>query len=701
MASGMDKSLMALMGIEDDEPKDQGLLQTHNLQTDQDSEQEDASQEVSEGQRRLIDNLSSTSPSDHGTISGTNRSSEYMTLQARPGHLGKDRVSFLSDNEADTEMEDYRSKKNWPARSERSTIHGAVPRASTSALFASNSSQVQEVEETSLFPANFDPPEESQHSFFEADSYSKLSQKKTTVPKPAPLPSSRSIFSSEFNPFSHSSPDKIRVKKKPITESTKEGSSLFSPTLSPRKAQQSKPVFIPKSISPMKTRIDSPTSNASPQSSDITNFRYDLSSPVTSFALNMKNSSMFSDSDSDISSLEGSIHANDSCTTDIILKASIPADADIEMLVPKRTSNTHAKYSLTSKDLGDLEGPLEGPINGWNLDKEMSQKHQPKDRIKPPSKKELLQTRKDMDRLMRSASLPVQPRMGKAMDLRSLLQKSQAMLDERNAAYETPFLKSDISPDTDPAHSISSKPCPGIRTISLNDSSEDEFETEASSEFSQARLAATKAFLLSPRRKRLSDEASAQILPLSSTVGKLSISNYSNGLQPPAASADRGPLTLSSPPKATKSAIYTDVAKHNIEMRRRQAKTNMKLRKKLLEEAQKSGIWMTPEERAAELMALEEGQQDADDEGSADNTSKANRATSPTGEDIDDKEMELGSADEDYVLSGVSEDEDKGRSVDETKRTKRTKRIVGRKMTTRIGSRIVVMMRWWLMLNAQ
>ncbi|KAI1303526.1 hypothetical protein EDD11_005327 [Mortierella claussenii] len=686
MASGMDKGLMALMGIEDDEPRDEGLAPVQHAQ---DSDQElAASQETSQGASSFMSDKGSTPLSDPEEDEGdkaTRRPSTYKPYSAR---------------------------------------QASKSRTSASSAFASSTPSSQEGEEEPLFPSNFISAEDSISGksydgfrsrssssassppppFFPSDSnpFGGASARKVRALKPAssstsPPSAPPQLFSPGLNPFTRSSPDKIRLKKKTALRADgMTGGGMFSPTLSPRKLKKKTSSAGSSSNSKPSTVITSAFSDStSPilQTSSSTRRGGSgggLSSPISSFSLNMKKTNTFSDSDSDISPLEdnSSLSKSSSIPSKIVLDApSLPAyDLDTEMLTPNKSSfSAGNKGSSVFSHVSDIEENAEENGHGdSDLEELMLQDAQAKNRLKAPSKKELLETQKEMDRLMRTSALPLQPRMSKALDLQSLLKKSQSMLDEKSAARDSPYLKTDESSTAtnlhstvQPKSSMSAKS--GSRTISLDDSSDDEDEGDSGSfniYAQQEKLKAAKAFLISPRRKRVTDDGtSSQMSPLSNTVGKMSLSGDGGGdtgslAAPPPLFPSINRHLLTSPSKSAKPGAFADVASLNADIRRRQAKASMEMRKKLAIEAQKAGAWMTPEQHAAHIMVLEEAQQkkektskghngddeDADDEEDGDYHPHQGNGIKTGGAD-DIEEMEIDSADEEAYLSGESEGE--------------------------------------------
>ncbi|KAF9360626.1 hypothetical protein BGX26_008464 [Mortierella sp. AD094] len=686
MSSGMDKGLMALMGIEDDISKDEGLA----------------------------------------PVNTAGNMSPLQSSQDMPSFFDDEESAFLSDQDADIEMKNYSkslSPKNTPSSRRTTDFTGAAvspqahtpaatstPRASTSSLFASPVSSSQE---ESLFPPNFTPPDEvpsrdirvllkpvtSSPPFFSSDSspFGRPSPGKVRISRSSSSSSpSPSLFSPEFNPFARPPSDKIRVKKKPSSQG-EDGSSMFSPTLSPRKTKKkpssgssSNPrshvntTALSNATSTHKTNKTGKSSRASPSPTSATGARATggLSSPISSFSLSRRATTMFSDSDSDISPIEDNISPSKSVPRGIVLSASISSDMDTEMLsLNKSSSFTNSRNSLSQ---GQGEHEERGQLHNaeWDEDEVMLGDTQAKQSVK--TQKEMLKVHMEANHLMRTTSLPIKARVSKKYDLSELMKQSQTKLDEKKNATRVPYLYTgNIQPSMPERqkHSLNSPPPKTkIKTIALSDDSEDEPDT-GSVKFSQSRLDAAKAFLIAPKQRRPGPaklgiqpvdmlpqgESSIPMSPLSNNVSKMSISGSYGGLTSShQTSNDLRQISMTSPSKSQRPGAGINLLKEDI--RRKQAKSNMELRKKLAMEAKKSGKWMAPEEYAAEQMLLEE---DADDEGDEDYDPErtGGKNSQDNDGDIEGEEgdgdyeeneelpIERSSADEAEALSGESEGE--------------------------------------------
>ncbi|KAF9198655.1 hypothetical protein BGZ49_000460, partial [Haplosporangium sp. Z 27] len=663
MASGMDKGLMALMGIEDDLSKDEGLAgNSNNLQSSQDL----------------------------------------------PSFFDDEEASFLSDHDdVDIEMKIYSkslsTKDNTPSSSfKRTTTQESIstptsiPRATTSSLLAS---PVYSSQEEPLFPSNFTPlddptssrdtrlhhriPTTSPPSFFsDSNPFGRPSPGKIRISRSNSSSSpSPSLFSPELNPFARPPSDKARLKKK---QSSNGNDSFFSPTLSPRKPKKKLSSSGSSSNPRSLINTSTPTTNISSAQKHNRNARPSsptpkadggLSSPISSFSLNRQVAAMFSDSDSDISPIEDKIAESSSGSRRIALNASISSDMDTEMLSPNKSFSFSDPKNPFNQDQG--QGVK------WDED-ELMQDLQPKQTLKPPSQKKIIEAHKDMNHLIRTSKISMEARVGKKYDLEGLLRQSQSQLNEKKNAARVPYLYSGnvMSPAPDRQnHRLGSPPPKAkIKTVALTDDSEDEFDNGATKS-SQSKLEASKAFLIDPRQKRQGRtinlgiqpmdmlpnvENSAPMSPLFKTVSKMSISGSGDSASFHGTFKNTQQISITSPSKSQRVGS-TGINLLKEEIRRKQAKSNMELRKKLATEAKKSGKWMAPEEYAAEQMLLEG---DADDEDDEDYKSKeTNDKGDDDGEmdegeeeDPDYEEVEEG-ADEALALSGESDGEG-GNKVD-------------------------------------
>lgn len=222
------------------------------------------------------------------------------------------------------------------------------------------------------------------------------------------------------------------------------------------------------------------------------------------------------------------------------------------------------------------------------------------------------------------------------------------------------------------------------RTIALDDSSEDETEQDAEhrEEAAQWKRSATKALLLSSIPKsergmiskelkagagpvsidrRLELERALQMSPLSNKIQSMTLTKTSTTLSPSSSTTTytmvSPPLkpdfsyspniTLTSPQKNQRAGIVTNIRQFNLQMERQLAKTHLMRRKKLEDEAKRSGTWKSPEEHAAEQLRIEvkrsqglDPDEEADDEEDGD--------YNPDGKNADegDEGVDLGSDNE-------------------------------------------------------
>ncbi|KAF8939569.1 hypothetical protein EDD21DRAFT_374129 [Dissophora ornata] len=641
MAQGMDRDLMALMGIEEDIQTDQGL------------------EPFLESSPHLPDEPSHD-------ITGLAR-----TSNASPS----DSPEYIYSSPPQTSETNTRANDTTPPRT--SASHGAplssyarpTPRANTSSLFASNHRA-----------------------------------------------SSPPLFSPEFNPFGVP-PGKIRVIKsaKKKNASGRDASSMFSPTLSPRKVKKPKksstsnpfsatspeanstsnvnasrrspftlsgdvsttsPSLLP--TSPPSSLTSASSSSASAATARGRGIAAGLSSPVSSFMLKKK-SNVFLDSDSDISSIEETSFSKNS-SRPIALRASLPSSLDTGVLSPIKSSAKNANDSFP-EGFSDLE-----KSDGEDFDKEMREWMQT--RPSKSSQKELDHIHSETAKLIRTASFPKIQRVVKR-DLTSLLKLHQAKLNGKRAAEalantKFPFA---LSPST-------SKP----KAVALNDDSDDELEPEAyeSHEYRQWKLSVLRAMLVTPiskemqreierelkqpskltSEKRLEIEKTLQIRPLSNKIQNMSLHGDQGHPIPSTATFPQMPTdaatqrSVTSPSKIQRSsATWT---RFREESRRKVVKLNLDRHKSKVEEAKKSGIWRSPEEFAEEQMKSEEkrGRGLDPDEDEEDETGVEGDAEDGDEEDEDyDPDMDNGpdrhSVDRGAVLSGESEGEEERGMVSE------------------------------------
>ncbi|KAF9922942.1 hypothetical protein FBU30_006919 [Linnemannia zychae] len=646
MASGMDKGLMALMGLEDDTPVDDGIA-AQPLERSESQEGSDFFDPLSDSDNDI-------------SISSTHKPSP---VQPKTTYLQNRQP--LSDS----------NKRSSPSMSPP-----PAPRASTSSLFSS-----------SLFPRSPSPP----------------TSKAAT-----------SLFSPGFGPSktrTTKSPKKNRGSAGDF--------SMFSPTLSPRKPKRAssstpsstllpKATIAPTPISTAKSTLFSGTS-LFPQKNDVrtTSLSPDLTptsvsrrgpaSPLSSFDLK-KQSLGFSDSDSDISPWEEGGKSFNSLpeSQKVSLKASYTLDAALGMDLDDSSDDELPTIESATKVI-----PMARDIVSQNLDRNKGDDHNVSidrdmdeimasnseaNKIMKKSKAAIQMEQKQLqvekERLLRSSTYKVDQRF-KKQTLTSLLESAQSRLKAQPATSQA------ISPIQNAPAAVAKKKI--SRTIALDDSSEDETEQDAErrEEEAQWKRSATKALLLSSVSKkerneisqelkaatgsvsmdrRLELERTLQMSPLSNKIQKMTLekpsespsnsaSSTSTIMSPPPKPifSQASSLGLTSPQKNQKFSTVTNIRDFNLQMERQLAKTHLMRRKKLEEEAKKSGIWKSPEDHAAEQLRIEEKRSqglDPDEEADDDEDGDYNPQNQTA--DGNESEEERGSADE--LGSEDSENDDHG-----------------------------------------
>jgi hypothetical protein len=228
------------------------------------------------------------------------------------------------------------------------------------------------------------------------------------------------------------------------------------------------------------------------------------------------------------------------------------------------------------------------------------------------------------------------------------------------------------------------------RTIALDDSSEDETgqDAERREEEAQWKRSASKALLLSSIPKsergmisqelkagagpvsldrRLELERALQMSPLSSKIQSMTLnkspttpspSSSSTTIKmvspPPKPDFSCNPnIGLTSPQKSQRAGTVTNIRQFNLQMERQLAKTHLMRRKKLEDEAKRSGTWKSPEEHAAEQLRVEEKRsqgldpdEEADDEEDGDYNPEG-KAADGSDREVDGSDNELGSGESD------------------------------------------------------
>ncbi|KAF9998778.1 hypothetical protein BGZ65_005764, partial [Modicella reniformis] len=465
----MDKGLMDLMGLEDDdEPKD--LLRAP-APTDQE------------------DPLSSSSPSNSQDIS---------ILRSKDSSSSSNTSNTSSQQSAD---------KDTVATTSSSSQQQTLPRARTTSPFASRDDRSSAVAPP-LFSPDFNP-------------FGVPSGKIRVLKAAAKKNNNNNNNNNNINNNNNNNNNNNKA------QADRGASSMFSPTLSPRKVKKRSSVLkrhpssgfsSPKVDTPFDhvppTRLPPPpppTSPPPPAESRSTDL---LFSPVSSFAL--KNPF---DSDSDISPIEDNALSSLSSQPHrpIVLNASIPSfvtdmmdDDDDDEDMPSSSSSKPMIKTSSSSFLDELSDLNDKSQDSLDLDELDLDKAMGTTRLKAPSQKEVLQLQMEKEQLLRTSSLSIKKRVIKK-DLSSLLKDAQANLDSKRATTPIRRFKSTT------ASSGKSKPL----TISLDDYSEDETEQDAEKarEYAQWKLFATKALLAAtiPKEKQreiMRDLKRPTILPL-------------------------------------------------------------------------------------------------------------------------------------------------------------------------------------------
>ncbi|KAG0078602.1 hypothetical protein BGZ90_004848 [Linnemannia elongata] len=628
----MDKDLMALMGIEDDRPLDDGLA-TQPLNRSQSQELSDFFEPMSDSDTDLPSELPKT------TYLLGRRSQPQPPSECRP------------------------SPPSSPP---------LAPRASTSALFA-----------PSRLPRSPSPQ--------------------------GPKATSLSLFSPGLNP------SKVRVSKSPKKTRGGNDLSMFSPTLSPRKPKRLTSSLSSPSPAPMSSSsIRFPVIAAPSRSNDVrtTSLSPDLTptsgrkrgpvSPMSSYEL-QKQTLALSDNDSDISSLEDDYNnsASLSVSQKVSLRASFTLDANMSMeldcasddelpTVDEATKEALAANRLLSQDGGktidahgsakddrDLEDIMSSHVGASKATK----------KSKAAIQAEQMQIQMEKERLMRSSTFKVDQRF-KKQTLSTLLASAQSKLKGQAIVSQS------VQPDPNVQRTPLKKSLP--RTVALDDSSEDETEQDAErrEEEAQWKRSATKALLLSsiPKRergmisqelkastgpvpidRRLELERALQMSPLSNKIQSMNLnkspatssSSSSSTLSttvspPPKPDFSQSPsVRLTSPQRTQRTDTVGNIQQFNIQMERQLAKAHLLRRKKLEEEAKRSGTWRSPEDHAAEQLRIEEKRsqgldpdEEPDDEEDGDYNPEGKTAEEVDSEMDHGSDNQLGSEESDNEIEG-------------------------------------------------
>ncbi|KAK3812836.1 MAG: hypothetical protein J3Q66DRAFT_346721 [Benniella sp.] len=555
------------------------------------------------------------------------------------------------------------------------------------------------------------------------------SRPRTSIPS-SDRSSSPPLFSPEFNPFGIP-PGKVRAfKAKKNKAQADRASAMFSPTLSPRKVKKkSKPptshssnvqLSLDSSPSPLPSTASSPVQGPTrvvPRDSRSTTVP---SSPQSSLSLQKACTPVSWESDSDVSPFDMKRHRSPSRRSkkNIVLHASIPSNTfdtvdttdtahtvhsvntlDMEMSTPTKPVNTTKDLFLDRLD--DLDNSQDSA--GEDLDLTSKNGAEAKGRLQGLSLKEILQLQQEKEQMLRTSSLSI-PRRTVKKDLSSLMKDVQASLDSKRTARRPG------GSEWNTAASSSSKPKP--LTIALDDYSDDEAEQDAerNKEYAQWKLSISKAVLAASipkdrqrdimnelkqtkviaKDRRLEIEKTLQMSPLYNDIQKMSLHSdepsTSTALASPwtfhstrmvhpnktLADSQRRPMISPSKTQGSKNSF----TQFQEEWKRTLFKKNTERRKRLEEEAKRSGTFKSPEDHATDQLKDEEerrrgidfdknerdeagvdGDVEDEEDGDYDPQGTPDRASHHKDED-DEMEMDLGSADEDQVDSVESEDEE-------------------------------------------
>ncbi|KAI7819684.1 hypothetical protein BC939DRAFT_459493 [Gamsiella multidivaricata] len=535
----------------------------------------------------------------------------------------------------------------------------------------------------------------TQHS--SASSASSFSSLSSTLPRP-------SLFSPEFNPFGvpPSAKAKARLQRSSQKKSSSErdASSMFSPTLSPRKAKAKVKVKAKvktkkpeQPIEHRSTTAPSPHSYSSASSASSTTAHPrarttgSLTSPPSSLAL-QKPPIIFSDSDSDISPIDDHVSSLRSRRRQKAAPSvHLSLDASIEQHSSTKPSNTLSVNPLLENFSSDSDQDREMLIAKSDLPK-------------APSQQEILQLQMDKEHMLRTSGLSVHKRIVKK-DLDSLLRNLQTVSDDSATVRSSGSVRSS---STFPA--AKRKP----RTIVLDENSDNDAEQDSdlSQEYMLWKLSITKAVLTASISKdkqrgimrdlkapssisldrRLEIERILQMSPLSTEIQNMSLegdmsqsaSASTQALSPQKPTHHRR-RSLTSLSKLQRPDTIADFLQFKDNSRRRADLTNRERRRKLDEDAKMFGTFVSSEDRAAEQMEAEQKQnrglgadedEDEEDANGADGDAEdydgdyedgaATAAISKAAQgDVED--MEFGSADEAQEFSEESDDDQAGNDL--------------------------------------
>ncbi|KAI9235724.1 MAG: MRC1-like domain-containing protein [Podila humilis] len=633
----MDKGLMALMGIEDDSARDEGLME----QRHQSREPTPFSDEDDD-----MESLDITTP--------TTKSSKQSRASSLSGSVDTAMTTPVKDRSQERSQDKSDPLGLFDTAMDDSDDEPLLPSTLTRSLNT---------------PATQPSPSNPNYSTPRRNSPGPLSPHLG----PAPRASTSSLFGS-----SGSTVRVTKSPKKPKKSNSMGGGSLFSPTLSPRKLKKSTSAgFMSPTLSPARKphsqpqTLSQPLQQAQPTPPSTSAFQATSLSPASSlssstpaFVLKKAPITFSDDSDSDISSLDG----------DNIFSRppkGKPRPVDTEM-APFGGSVSTGGPEFTDKEVGADLVQAQAP-------KRISEK----DRVK---------LRMEAERLKRSVPVPVPEIVNEKKTMSWLLQEAQNKLKQKQT--QPSFGDTDLLPVT------RQTPTKKYRTIALDDDSDDETEEQAKWKQDAAR-ALLVAHIPKDQRLRISKDLNSktispekrseverilQMTPLSNKIRNMSLVTSTSATNATPVTMDaKGSSSssalafltspkksLTSPSKSQKPGTVNNINQFNELMKRQLAKKNLERRKQLEEEAKKSGTWKSPEEHAAEQLRIEEKRrkgldpdEDEDEEEDPDYDPKG-KDTAPAGTADDDEEMAYDSAGESGSGGeSAQEDEEEAEGDDE------------------------------------
>ncbi|KAG0038538.1 hypothetical protein BGZ82_011655, partial [Podila clonocystis] len=559
----MDKGLMALMGIEGDFTRDEGLMERqHQSREPTPFSDEDNDMEP-------LDITTSTTMSKESRASSLSGSVDTdMTTPV------KDRSQDRNDPLSlfDTAMDDSDDEPQLPSTLTRSVNTQATRQPSPS--------------KPTYSALRNSPGPLSPHL------------------RPAPRASTSSLF--------ESSGSTIRVTKSPKkpkkSNSMGGGGSLFSPTLSPRKLKKTasagfmsptlSPARKPPSQQPRPQLQSEQRPHTTPQLSTSSQDPLSPGSPPppkTAFVLKKAPITFSDDSDSDISSLDGE---------NIF---SRPPQGNLRRIDTEVASSGDGSngHEFTDKEVG-------ADLVQTQVPKRISEK----DRVK---------LRMEAERLKRSVPVPVPEIVNEKKTMSWLLQEAQKKLKQKKVPqpsedadlpirqtptkkYRTIALDDDSDDETEEQAKWKQDAARALLVAHIPKDQRLKISKDLNSR------------TISPE-KRSEVERILQMTPLSNKIRNMTLVSGATSTSAATGSATdaKGPSSssalafltspnksLTSPSKTQKPGTVNNINQFNELMKRQLAKKNLERRKQLEEEAKKIGTWKSPEEHAAEQLRIEE-----------------------------------------------------------------------------------------------